>query len=85
MSTIRYILASIDHNQAKDCLPNVVFPNDLHITFAHNHCVNETTVKDYIIVPYILRKKNRELKCIIDSFSFHPIALVNFNSQCTLE
>ena len=59
------------------CLPSVKFPKDWHITCYHNHWVNESRVKDYIVVPYITEKKELKLSpdrrtlCIIDNFSAH--------------
>ena len=68
----------IYQGKSPNCLPQVRFPDDWHITHTPNHWANEQTTIHYIqkiVLPYICRKKkemnllaNQHSLCIFDNF-----------------
>lgn len=76
----------IYQGKSPNCLPQIRFPDDWHITYTSNHWANEQTTIDYIqkiILPYISRKKkemnlpaNQNSLCIFDNFKAQVTAEV---------
>ena len=62
------------------CLPTVKFPEGWHITYTANHWANEKTTEDYMLLPYV-KKKRIELSLDPD----HPALVIfdRFKAQCT--